>query len=95
MSFAKAKIVATWADPRRLAVNLTSNSFAVTFVVLHAPCRSATTTREQVQAWWDETSDILRKASVSNLTWLLADANAPLATKATQHYWIVGGGGVQ
>ena len=90
MSFAKAKIVATWADPRRLAVNLTSNSFAVTFVVLHAPCRSATTTREQVQAWWDETSDILRKASVSNLTWLLADANAPLATKATQHYGLWG-----
>ena len=90
MSLAKAKIVAAWADPRRLIVNVKAEMFAVTFVVLHAPCRSATTTKDQVQGWWDDTADILRKAALSDLTWFLVDANAPLATQATLHFGVAG-----
>jgi len=90
ISLAKAKIVAAWADPRRLVVNLTCSKCALTFVVLHAPCRSATTPIDQVQTWWEETATIVRKASVSDLTWVFADANAPLATRATSHFGLWG-----
>lgn len=86
LKLVQAKCVAAWSDPRRLVVNFTCSKFAITFVVLHAPCRSATTPIEQVQQWWDDTARILQKASISDLTWILADANAPLATKATEHF---------
>jgi len=90
MQLSRTRVVAAWADPRRLVVNFTGKNFAVTFVVLHAPCRSATTSIEQVQAWWDETATILHKTSISDLTWILADANAPLATKSTSHFGVWG-----
>ena len=83
---AEAKATAAWADPRRLVVNLFLNQNALSFVVLHAPCRSAATSIEQVQAWWDETASILRKASVSDLAWMMVDANAPLASRVTENF---------
>ena len=86
LCLAKAKIVVAWADPRRLVANLTCNTLAVTFVVIHAPCRSATTSIDQVRDWWEETATVMRKASLSDLTWILADANAPLATRTTPHF---------
>ena len=85
-----AKLAAAWADPRRLVVNLTGIGTAISFAVLHAPCKSSTTSIEQVREWWDETAKILREACLADLAWILIDANAPLATKCSEFFGTVG-----
>ena len=83
---AATRMAAAWTDPRRLVVNLTGNGFMISFAVLHAPCKSTTISIDQVCEWWDETATILRKSKLSDLTWLLIDANAPLATKSSEFF---------
>ena len=63
------------ADPRRLVVNLTKQDLTVSFVVLHAPCRSATPggALDAVQKWWNETVQLLRNLQLAPLAWLMAD----------------------
>ena len=76
------------ADPRRLVVNLTKQDLTVSFVVLHAPCRSATPggALDAVQQWWNETIQLLRNLQLAPLTWLMADLNADLGMAPNEHF---------
>ena len=61
-------------------------SFVV--VVLHAPCLSKTKGSghrpiDDIQTWWTETSTRVSKHVADALAWYLVDANAPLASTAT------------
>lgn len=76
------------ADPRRLVVNLQKDHIAVSFVVLHAPCRSASPdgSLEAIQEWWKQTISIIRKAKLAPLAWIMADLNADIGTCTTEHF---------
>ena len=86
LTFKDFKAVVAHADPRRLIVNLTHRRCALSFVVLHVPCKTAQFSIEDLQNWWMQTTTILRRANVAALTWCFADANAPLASAATELY---------
>ena len=76
------------ADPRRLVVNLTKHDLAISFVVLHAPCRSAAPegALDAVQKWWNETVQILQNLKLAPLTWIMADLNADLGMTPNEHF---------
>ena len=86
VTFADFRPAVSHADPRRLIVHLHAHSVSCSFVVLHAPCRSQHTGLAEVEQWWTDTAEILRKADLAPLTWILIDANAPLATHDCAHF---------
>eukprot|EP00435_Cladocopium_sp_Y103_P037589 s516_g10.t1 len=77
------KATVVHADPRRLFVNLRHSTLAVSFVVLHAPCKTAHTSIQELSDWWDHTCRLAHRAHLASLTWVFVDANAPLASAAT------------
>ena len=88
-------VIVAFADPRRLIVRFESVSLKFTAVVLHAPClkRAAGPGHRplhEVQQWWQCTSQILRTHVRDDLVWYFTDANAPLASAATNLYGLVG-----
>ena len=84
---ADGKIVIQHADPRRLCVRVATPAADISFIVLHAPClrhlNNGTRPIEAVREWWEETVNILRKFPTDDLTFVMIDANAPLASKTT------------
>ena len=79
------------ADPRRLIAHIDFATCTCTFAVLHAPCLQKSQGDghhpiERVQQWWTETTDIIRDLSPSTFMWVCIDANAALATAATQYF---------
>ena len=88
ITFGDANVVVQHADPRRLIVDVQLGSQHYTFVVLHAPCVTNPTQEQltpwtHIHSWWKETSKIIHSQRVSDLCWVLADANAPLSDAAT------------
>ena len=63
---------------------------AVGFVVLHAPCRTPQCTLEEIQSWWQATIDLLQKAALAPMVWAFVDANAPLASHASERIGFAG-----
>ena len=86
LTFKDFKAVVAHADPRRLIVNLTHQKRDLSFVVLHVPCKTAQCSLDELQDWWHQTLSIIRSANLAALTWCFADANAPLASNATELY---------
>ena len=76
----KFNIAVAHADSRRLVVHLQHATLALSFVVLHAPCRSAQFDLDALAAWWDDTTALLHRVALARLTWFCVDANAPLAS---------------
>eukprot|EP00435_Cladocopium_sp_Y103_P036537 s605_g9.t1 len=77
------KCTVVHADPRRLFVNLHHPTTAISFVVLHAPCKTATTSIQDVSDWWQQTCALAHTACLASLSWIFVDANAPLASEHT------------
>ena len=95
LAFAEVKPAVSHADPRRLVVHLHAESVSCTFVVLHAPCRSQHNSLADIDQWWTRTSELLRLTELAPLTWVLVDANAPLASHACDHFCYAWGGTYQ
>ena len=83
LKFADFQAVVTHADPRRLIVNLTHRHCRLSFIVLHVPCKISHCDLEEIQTWWTQTQEVVSKADIAPLTWIFIDANAPLASHAT------------
>eukprot|EP00435_Cladocopium_sp_Y103_P056901 s1056_g19.t1 len=96
LTFAQMRATIALADPRRLVVNLQHEEVMVSFVVLHAPCKTASPGSQlaDIQAWWDETVSLLRDAQLAPCTWVFADVNAPLGSADCDHFGTHGAGGV-
>ena len=83
LTFGQAKITVQHADPRRLFVQVQLDTLSMQFVVLHTPCLTNQVEGQpppltQLQAWWEDTSNLLHKFPASNMQWVLIDANSPL-----------------
>ena len=83
LSVSDFKLTTQWADPRRLFVRLENMELALSFVVLHVPCLGknkgdGTRPIDDLEAWWKETSRLMRSYANTELLWILADANAPI-----------------
>lgn len=81
------------ADPRRLIARVDFEACACTFIVLHAPCLQKSQGDghhpiEKVRQWWLDTADLLRHLSPTTFLWVCVDANAALATAATEYFGI-------
>eukprot|EP00435_Cladocopium_sp_Y103_P030701 s66_g7.t1 len=86
-----AKLVVAHADPRRLIVTAAFASVSLSFVVLHVPCRTAAReSLDHLQAWWEETKQILRQVSLAPFYWVCVDSNAPLASAAFEGLGLFG-----
>eukprot|EP00435_Cladocopium_sp_Y103_P022597 s540_g5.t1 len=77
--FRDFRVAVVVSDPRRLVVSLTHQHLALSFVVLHVPCVTASTPLVEVEAWWIQTEKLLKHANLASLTWCMIDLNAPLA----------------
>ena len=82
LAFGDMQASVALADPRRLVVNLVLNDLQVSFVVLHAPCRSASPegSLEAIQSWWTQTVKLLRRVGLAAHVWVFADLNADVGT---------------
>ena len=94
LAFGQMTPAVAHADPRRLIVNLQKNNILASFVVLHAPCRSASPegSIDAIQEWWRQTIDIVRQAKLAPLTWIMADLNADIGTTGSDHFAMRGHG---
>ena len=70
------KVAVVAADPRRLILRLTG-PLSIVIATLHAPCRTASSTPEDIQQWWGRTHELLEPIQ-GRLVFLACDANAPL-----------------
>ena len=82
------KIVVVCADPRRLVLKLTG-PLPIVVAALHAPCKSANNTFEDIHAWWSQTAEVL-EAVKSHCMFLACDANAPLGEPVSRCHGAVG-----
>lgn len=80
----------TYADPRRLLVNLAHDDCQLSFAVLHAPCKTSQCSIDEIQIWWQDTLRLIRATSMAKLTWAFVDANAPLASCSTERIGMAG-----
>ena len=87
---AEGKLAIQHADPRRLCVRITTSAADVTFIVLHAPClrhlNNGVRAIDAVREWWEETTRLLRSFPASDLLFVMADANAPLASRTSDYF---------
>ena len=90
LTWSQFRLAVAHSDPRRLVVHLRHEALEFSFVVLHAPCRSASSTLETVAAWWDDTTALMHKISLARMTWFCVDANAPLASAESEYYGLAG-----
>ena len=90
LTFSDFRPVVVVADPRRLVVNLHHAEITMSFVVLHVPCKTNSCSVDQIGTWWQETLQLLHSVRLAHLTWCMIDANAPLASTATQFYELHG-----
>ena len=86
----QGRITVQHADPRRLLVTIELAQIHFGFLVLHAPCQKAAQQGQRpidpIRDWWKETADLMRKIAAKTLLTVFIDANAPLASKTTNHY---------
>ena len=82
LAFSDMQATVALADSRRLVVNLQHKDIKISFVVLHAPCRTSTTegSLEAIQDWWTTTISLMRKADLSAHVWIMADLNADVGS---------------
>ena len=71
------KVVVHVADPRRLVLVLTYDSFRLVVASLHAPCLSTHHSIDDLTEWWRTTTTILTGVSLDQCI-ICIDANAPL-----------------
>ena len=76
------KIHICHADARRLSVHF-SGPVNFQCYVLHAPCISSTCSVQQLEAWWQDTIDIVHQGPSVAFQLALCDANAPLDADGT------------
>ena len=95
LTFGQMTPAVAHADARRLIINLQKDDIQVSFVVLHAPCRSTAPdgSLDGIRKWWKETTTIVEKARLAPLTWVFADLNADIGTSPTVHFDCFGHGG--
>ena len=76
------------ADPRRLVVHLELHHVQISFVVLHAPCRSAGVegSIDAIHLWWADTIQMLRTVRLATHVWVFADLNADIGAADLQHF---------
>ena len=86
--FRDFRVAVIWADERRLVLKL-SGPVNLTLASLHAPCLSSKHTIDEVQEWWQKTSQILQQCG-DDMKFLGCDANAPLASHVNSHHGSVG-----
>ena len=84
------KTAVAHADPRRLIVHLQHAACDMSFVVLHVPCCTSQFPVHDLKRWWEETISLLEKIPLAELTWCLADANAPLASETSPFFGLAG-----
>ena len=76
------------ADPRRLFLRADHSCCSFMIVVLHVPCLAKTKGNghrpiDDIEQWWQATSRILDACVATTYQWFCIDANAPLASHAT------------
>ena len=71
------KVVVHLADPRRLILVLTYDSFRLVVASLHAPCLSSHHSLDDIAEWWRITTSSLASMSSDHCI-ICVDANAPL-----------------
>ena len=79
------QVIVVHTDPRRLVVKFEHMDVKFVFVVLHTPCLHLAQgpghrSLEDVQTWWQHTTELLHTSVHEDLVWFLIDANAPLAS---------------
>ena len=88
---ADAKVTVQRSDPRRLLARADFDHCSCAFAVLHAPCLQKSQGDglhpiDRLRAWWQETAELFRSLSPSTFVWVCIDANASLASQATQYF---------
>ena len=91
VTFSDCTRIVKHADPRRLFVKLEHRHFAITAVVLHAPCLGkatgdASAPIDVIKQWWVETSVLWHQMVDTDMTCVFVDANATLATACTEFF---------
>ena len=91
ISLANCHYVVAHADPRRLFVNFEHQTFQLSVAVLHAPCLgkssgNATAPIDVLKQWWADTAAVWAHAVRHSMTCVFIDANATLATGATDFF---------
>ena len=91
ISFTDCTCTVAHADPRRLFVRIEHAALSLTAVVLHAPCLGkatgdATAPIDVIKQWWTQTTAIWHQAVSTEMTCVLIDANATLASVATEFF---------
>ena len=91
VTLADCTCVVAHADPRRLFVRIEHDALCLTAVVLHAPCLGkatgdATAPIDVIKQWWTQTTAIWQQAVATDMTCVLIDANATLASTTTDFF---------
>ena len=71
-------------------MNLAHDACLMSLVVLHVPCKTAQCSIDDLRSWWHDTIALLREASLAPVIWAFVDANAPLASQATERIGLAG-----
>ena len=78
VSFEQSSFVVLAKDPRRLVVLFKQGWCQIVFASLHAPHRGHNP--DEIQAWWDQTEQLLHRASRGRLLVVGADCNASVGS---------------